>query len=115
MKMNRCKITYEDEQSWIHGISRVNIEEPSNNRHILVQHDEEGRYVELCKMVQKTRCMKEERQPASSGTIKWWILALQNLKPKHLISTAVLKTMAPTKARLATRKKSSYWAQAPTG
>ena len=48
MTMYRCKITYEDEQSWIHGISRVNIEEPSNNRHILVKHDEEGRYGELC-------------------------------------------------------------------
>lgn len=48
MKMNRCKITYEDEQSWIHGISTVNIEEPSNNRHILVKHDEDGRYGELC-------------------------------------------------------------------
>ena len=47
-KMYRCKMTYEDEHSWIHGISRVSIEEPYHNMHILTKHDEDGRYGELC-------------------------------------------------------------------
>ena len=48
VKMYRCKMGYEDYLSHIHGISRVDLETPSNNLESLILHDEDGRYAELC-------------------------------------------------------------------
>ena len=47
IRMHRFKMEYEDELSYIYGITDVDIEAPSNNKHILIKHDEDGRYSEL--------------------------------------------------------------------
>ena len=38
---------YEDEMSNIYGITNVDTDTPSNNKHILIKHDVDGRYAEL--------------------------------------------------------------------
>ena len=43
----RCKMEYEDEMSNIYGITNVDTDTPSNNKHILIKHDVDGRYAEL--------------------------------------------------------------------
>ena len=47
IKMYRYKIEYEDEMSYIYGITNVDVDTPSNNKHILIKYDEDGRYAEL--------------------------------------------------------------------
>ena len=48
VRMHRFKMEYKDEHSYIYGITNVDIDTPTNNKHTLVLHDEDGRYSQLC-------------------------------------------------------------------